>query len=261
MPELPDVEMYKKSADQSIGSKVVDVIVKDESFIKTTKNSLGRYIKSQQVKKNLRRGKYLFIEMENQYTLVLHFGMTGFLSYAETDSATSSYAKCIFELGNNHKLVYGSKRKLGKVEITNNVEDYIEEHELGPDALEISKKDFLSKLNQSKARIKSFLMNQSVLSGIGNVYADEILFQACIHPGQKAHQLTEQQRAELYKQTGRVMKTAIKKQAEVGRMPDAFLLPKRREGEECPRGKGKIKKIKISGRTGYFCPNCQKKNE
>ncbi len=261
MPELPDVEVYKKAADKSIGSKVEDIVVKDEKFTDATKNTLGRHIKNEEIKKSRRRGKYLFIEMDNKYALVLHFGMTGFLSYVAKDSETPSYAKCIFKLSNDHKLVYVSRRKLGKIEITDDIEKYIEEKELGPDAFDISKTEFLSKMKDSRASIKSFFMDQSVLSGIGNVYADEILFQACIHPGQKAHQLTKEQGEELYKLMGRVLKTAIKKQADVSQMPDDFLLPKRKEGEKCPNGKGKVKKIKISGRTGYYCPNCQKKND
>ncbi len=261
MPELPDVEVFKKAADKSIGSKVENIVVKDEKFIDASKNSLGRHIKNQKIKKTLRRGKYLFIVLDNKYALALHFGMTGYLSHDTTDSETPSYAKCIFELRNNHQLSYVSKRKLGKVEITDDIEKYIEEQDLGPDALDISKSDFLSKMNESKASIKSFFMDQSILCGIGNVYADEILFHACIHPAQKAHKLTEKQGEELYKQMGRVLKIAIKKQADVSRMPDDFLLPKRKEGEKCPQGKGKIKKIKISGRTGYYCPDCQKKND
>ncbi len=259
MPELPDVEVYKKAADKSIGQKVEDITVKDEKFTDATKNSLGRHVKSHEIKNNLRRGKYLFIEMDNRHALVLHFGMTGFLSYMATDSETPSYAKCIFKLSNDHKLVYVSRRKLGKIEMTDDIEKYIEEQELGPDALDINKTDFLSKIKDSKATAKSFFMNQKILSGIGNVYADEILFQACIHPGQKANKLTEKEGEELYKQMGEVLKTAIKQQADVSRMPDDFLLPKRKEGEKCPNGKGKIKKIKISGRTGYYCPDCQKK--
>jgi formamidopyrimidine-DNA glycosylase len=102
-------------------------------------------------------------------------------------------------------------------------------------------------------------MNQSALCGIGNVYADEILFQACIHPRQKASELTEKQQGELYKQMDKVLKTAIKNQADISQMPDNFLLPKRKEGEKCPRGKGKVEKIKISGRSGYYCPDCQEK--
>jgi len=259
MPELPDVEVYKKAADKAISSKVENIKVKDEKFVEVTKSNLGKFIKNQEITNIRRRGKYLFIEMENTYALVMHFGMTGFLNYVKKDSKVNSYTKCIIELNNNHKLFYVTKRKLGTVEISNDVEKYIDEKNLGPDALEISKVSFLSKLRESKAMVKSFFMDQSTLSGVGNIYADEILFQACVHPRQKAHQLSDEQGEELYKQMRRVLKTAIKKQADVSRMPDSFLLPKRKEGEKCPRGKGKVSKFKISGRAGYYCPDCQKK--
>lgn len=261
MPELPDVEIYKKSADKSVGSKIETIEITDEKFTDASKNLMGRYIKNREVKKTRRKGKYLFIEMDNKYALVMHFGMTGFLSYIAKTSETPSYARCIFELSNNHKLIYISKRKLGKIEITNDIKKYTEKQDLGPDALEISRTGFLSKIKGSKAMVKSFLMDQSALSGIGNVYADEILFHAGIHPGEKAHQLKENQKNELYKQIGRVLRTAINKQAKINRMPDDFMLPKRKEGEKCPRCNGKIKKIKISGRTGYYCPQCQRKSK
>ena len=258
MPELPDVETFKKTAEKAVGASVENVETKDAEFLDTTQARLSRHIKGQKFKKTLRRGKYLFLGTDSKYSVVMHFGMTGVLHYQKQDDETPSYAKCIFELDNGHRLIYVSKRKLGTVDITDAVDDYINEQDLGPDALEISKSEFIEKIKKSQASVKGFFMNQSTIAGIGNVYADEILFQACIHPKQKTKELTDKQQEALYHKMHKVLKKAIEKQADVSKLPDSYLLPRRKEGQKCPQGKGKVAKISVSGRAGYYCPECQK---
>lgn len=154
---------------------------------------------------------------------------------------------------------YISKRKLGHVKYVDEIEDFIKENEIGPDALELTESEFISKLKEKKSMIKSALMDQSVVSGIGNVYADEILFQSKVHPKQKTTGLTDKTWKELHKNTQKVLKKAIEKEADVSKLPKSYLLPNREEGNDCPKCDGKIEQIKISGRTGYYCPSCQKK--
>jgi len=102
-------------------------------------------------------------------------------------------------------------------------------------------------------------MNQEVVAGIGNIYSDEILFQARLHPAIAANALTGEDLENLHQATGRVMKDAIDAGADPDAMPDYFLLPRRSEDDSCPRCGGPVKKITISGRNGYYCPKCQKK--
>ncbi|MFW6351081.1 MAG: zinc finger domain-containing protein, partial [Bacteroidota bacterium] len=153
-----------------------------------------------------------------------------------------------------------SRRKLGSVEITDDTEKYIRDAALGVDATEISEEVLREKLQKNQSAIKSFLMNQANMAGIGNVYSDEILFQAGIYPKKKAAKMTREESKKIYEEMNYVLKTAIDKEADVSEFPDHFLLSHRQEGEKCPGCNSEIQKIKVSGRTGYYCPDCQKKN-
>lgn len=259
MPELPDVEIFRQEAEKAAGQVIESVDINDSDFLDTSQARFNKYLSGNKLKDTFRRGKYLFLFTENKHAVVMHFGMTGYLKYAARNKDAPGYAKCSFNLENDHRLYYVSKRKLGQVELTDELENFLVEHELGPDALEINKEDFMNALKKSRSMVKSFITDQSVIAGIGNVYADEILFQSRIYPKQPSDEITEAQGREIYDQMRSVLKTAIKKHADVSKLPDSFLLPRRREGEKCPVCKGKVKKIRISGRTGYYCPDCQGK--
>lgn len=259
MPELPDVEIFRKEAEKCKNSEITGFEIGDKDFVELTHNKFKSNLKGKKVKDTLRRGKYLFMKVDEDAGVVMHFGMTGFLEYQKEDEEKPDYTKCSFVLKNNHKLHYISKRKLGHVRYVDEIEGFIKENEIGPDALELSESDFISKLNKKNSMIKSALMDQSAVSGIGNVYSDEILFQSKIHPKQKANKLGEKAWKTLHKNTVKVLKKAIEKEGEVSKLPKNYLLLNREEGNDCPRCDGKIEKIKVSGRTGYFCPSCQKK--
>ncbi len=161
-------------------------------------------------------------------------------------------------MGDGHHLHYISKRKLGSVEITGEPEAYTGELDLGPDALQLEEDAFTEKIKASRASVKSFLMDQSALSGIGNVYSDEMLYQAGIHPRADAGKLSDKEIGKLFRKMKYVLEKAIEEEAEVSRMPRTWLLPHRNEGAGCPKCNGKIKTIKVTGRTTYYCPSCQK---
>lgn len=259
MPELPDVEIYRQEAEKAKNSGIENFEIEDKKFIGISKNEFSKKLKGEKFKNATRRGKYLFLSTGKDKAVVMHFGMTGDLKYLKESEDTPDYTKCSFGLKNKHKLHYISKRKLGDVEFTDNLEKFIEEKDLGPDALEINKKEFVSLLKDKKSMVKTALTDQSVISGIGNVYADEILFQCKIHPKQKTTALSDADFKSLYKNTQKVLEKAIEKNADPSKLPKSYLLPNREEGNDCPICKGKIEKIKIAGRTGYYCPSCQKK--
>ena len=258
MPELPDVEIFRKEAEKSTNSGIRSVEIEDSGFVDLTKNDINKKLKDKKFKETIRRGKYLFMPVDKDAAVVMHFGMTGYLKYLKENEDTPDYTKCSFVFKNKHKLHYISKRKLGHVEFTGNLSEYIKEKKLGEDALEISEEEFISRLEKKKSMIKSALTNQNSISGIGNVYADEILFQAKIHPKKPTSKLSKADLKKIYKNTQKVLKKAIEKEADVSELPASYLLPHRNEGEDCPECDGKVKQIKISGRTGYYCPSCQK---
>lgn len=259
MPELPDVEVFRKEAEKSKNSEITGFEIDDKDFVELAQNKFSSNLKGKKFKDTLRRGKYLFMKVDDNAGVVMHFGMTGYLEYLKESEETPDYTKCSFVLKNKHKLHYISKRKLGHVKYVDKIDDFIKENEIGPDALELNESDFIEKLKEKKSMIKSALMDQSVVSGIGNVYADEILFQTKVHPKQKTTELTDKTWKDLHKNTVKVLKKAIEKDADVSKLPKSYLLPNRGEGNDCPKCDGKIEQIKISGRTGYYCPSCQKK--
>ncbi|MDQ3190168.1 MAG: hypothetical protein M3Q58_01090 [Bacteroidota bacterium] len=123
--------------------------------------------------------------------------------------------------------------------------------------MEIKEKDFVKIFKNKKGMIKPALMDQHLLTGIGNVYADEILFQSKIHPKTKINELNDKKISTLYKKMQFVLKTAIKNEANPEKFPDYFLIPHRHSNQKCTVCDGSVKKIKVGGRGTYYCPKCQ----
>ena len=118
MPELPDVEIFRQEAEKALYSVVEAVSIEDPGFVDATEKSLNKYITGNILKKTVRRGKHLFLVLENNYAVAMHFGMTGNLKFSNKKSETPGYVKCIFDLNNDHRLFYVSKRKLGRLKIS-----------------------------------------------------------------------------------------------------------------------------------------------
>jgi formamidopyrimidine-DNA glycosylase len=124
--------------------------------------------------------------------------------------------------------------------------------------MEIKRDEFVSVFRNKNTQAKPALTDQSLISGIGNIYADEILFQAGIHPRKKVSELSDDELVHVYEVMRHVLQTAVAAGADISKLPADFLLPHRKEGNNCPRCKGPLETIKISGRTTFFCPSCQK---
>ncbi len=151
MPELPDVEIYRQEAEKARNMEIESFETEDKKFVGISKNEFNKKLKGEKFKKTIRRGKYLFLSTGKEKAVVMHFGMTGDLKYLKESEDAPEYTKCSFGFKNKHKLHYISKRKLGHVEFTDSLEDFIEEKELGPDALEITEKEFISLLKDKKS--------------------------------------------------------------------------------------------------------------
>lgn len=128
---------------------------------------------------------------------------------------------------------------------------------VGPDALDVKKRELEDRLSQKRGTLKSGLMDQSLIAGIGNVYSDEILFQLRLHPKAKVDQLDNQTASALHSTIKRVLKTAIKHHADPDEMPASYLLHHRTPLGDCPRCNRSLEKLQVSGRNAIYCPNCQ----
>lgn len=185
--------------------------------------------------------------------------MTGFLKYFKKQDQSPTHGRVFFHFENGYTLAYDSQRKLGQVDLVEDPDELIGEKELGPDPLNSSfdLADFKRALSERSGSIKSFLMNQDVMAGVGNVYSDETLFDAGIHPKTPVQNLDEKAATKLYRSMKSVLETAIRCQVDVVRLPKNYLLPHRKEGEACPRCNGTIRKETISGRSSFFCDKHQ----
>lgn len=197
------------------------------------------------------------MELDAGGWLLLHFGMTGRLKYFQDMAEDPPHDRLLVTFENGYHLALEDQRMPGKVDLIGDPEDFVEEHELGPDLLDLDFSSFRERLRGRKGAVKSVLMNQQLFAGVGNIYSDEILFQARIHPKTGVERLDEKSVKKLHDETQRVLRAAIQRGANPQELPDSFLLPHRREGERCPRDNSEIQKIKVSGRTAYYCPACQ----
>jgi formamidopyrimidine-DNA glycosylase len=261
VPELPELEVFKRYVDStSLHQDIETIEVKNGKVLGgVSAGGLKRGLEGRKFESTRRHGKHLFVELSDGRWLLLHFGMTGGLKYYKDPDEDPAYARVLISFGNGYHLAFDDQRLFGKVDLIEDPDDYIQEHKLGLDPLDLDFPAFRERLEGRGGEIKARLMNQRVFAGIGNIYSDEILFQIRLHPRTSVRRLDEATLHDLHEQTRRVLHAAIERGANAGGLPDSFLLPQRREGADCPRGNGKIQKTKAAGRTAYYCPICQPK--
>lgn len=262
MPELPDVEVFRRhAATTSLHHAVERIHISEERLLEdTSPQALGRRLKGQQFERAHRHGKYLLLEM-NDGSLVLHFGMTGYLRFADDSKSLPEYTRGEFYFVGSGCLAYVSQRLLGRIFVVEGVDELLERKQLGPDALEVDADRFCGLLDQKKGSVKSALMDQSLVAGIGNVYSDDVLFQLDLHPAADLADLDKDDLKQIFDVTQRVLTTAIRHRARPEQMPSDFLLPHREGDGRCPRCGTKLAKVKVGGRRAVYCPNCQASRE
>jgi formamidopyrimidine-DNA glycosylase len=189
--------------------------------------------------------------------------MNGSLKYFEEGESDPPYDRVRFDFVDGHHLAYVNPRLFGQVGLATDASVFIAQEGFGPDALD-PRFDFGSfdrALAGRKRDVKSLLMDQAVIAGIGNIYSDEILFQAGIHARARCDHLSAEVKAHLFRCIKEVLQTAVDAGAGaerlVDRLPKAFLIPRREKGARCPRCGAEIAAVKFSGRTAYYCPRCQ----
>lgn len=191
--------------------------------------------------------------------------MTGGLAYFKDLRDDPPYDRLRFEFTNGYYLAYTSRRLLGRIGLCATRHEFLEEKGLGPDALDsrFTLTRFGEAASVARRPVKSFVMDQSKLAGIGNIYADEILFQARIHPSVSVDSLTAKEVERLFRKVKSVLRIAVKRRAGseefLDRLPPRYMLPQRHKEGHCPRCHRKLGTVRLSGRTGYYCPGCQRK--
>lgn len=269
MPELPEVEtIVRHLRPKVIGKKIIN-LWSDTSRLFRSRENLNR-IKKEVLNKKIvsieRAGKNIIFKLNNDLNLLIHLMMTGKLLF-NPKQEEKRFIRFFMELGGENILALHDVRKFGRVDLVKQSE-LQQKIKIGTDALLISKKDFKKILKNRKSAIKSILLNQSQISGIGNIYADEILWKAKVHPTRRADSLVDNEINLLLKSTRHILKTAIRKEGTSSRdyrKPDGtkggyYRIRKvyQREGQKCEQDSGIIERIIVCQRSTHFCPKHQK---
>ena len=268
MPELPEVETIKNElAPHIVGRTILDIdIFWDRIVRQPSVQDLKAGIAGQKIEGVGRRGKYLLLELSGGETLVIHLKLTGSL-WRELPPEGDRFVRATIHLDNGTKIYFRDPRKFGKMWLITDAA--IATGKMGPEPLE---PDFTAKLLKTRLQghripIKAALLDQGILAGVGNLYADEALFSAGIHPMRPADSLSEKESKRLHKAIISVLVAGIgNKGASVenyyrpdgtkGKAHIEFKVA-RHGGEPCPNCGTPIEYMKVRGRGTYFCPKCQ----
>ena len=271
MPELPEVETIKNDlAHKVAGRQFVGVAFLCPQMVRRpSPEELQQRLIGQIVQELVRRGKYLIFRLNSGEALLLHLRMSGSLLLKRGPAELNSYTRAIFNLENGLELHFCDRRKLGTIELVRNEAEVTAK--LGPEPLDpgFTAEVLSQRLSRRQAPIKAVLCDQAFLAGIGNMYADEALFLARIHPLKPARALSEEEIERLHQAIAEVLEAAIgNRGATISDYTGAYGQPGRhqyefyvahRGGQACRICQTAIQRIAIRNRGTYFCPNCQKK--
>lgn len=258
MPELPEVENYKLYINQTcLNQSITALDCRDNRLLKQPKTDFEDVLINQKFTKTKRIGKYLFLKTDAGI-LVIHFGMTGRPHYYSGEENRPKFTHIQLSFDNGFHFGFENKRKFGWWDLANSIEQFKTEHSLSDDARVLSFEDFKTSLCNRSTDVKKVIMDQSVCAGVGNWMADDILYQAKIHPKRKVSDMSDHDIKEIFKAMKNVIEVAIENEAHYANFPDYFLIHNRKDGGLCHHTGCKIQKIKVGGRTTYFSPKRQK---
>ena len=265
MPELPEVETIKRELERAVlGKKIVEVIVNNPYVIKQPKRQeFTKGLKNATIKNILRKGKLLIMELSNGRALTIHLKMTGQLIYP----GDTRKSRVSFKLSDGRILDFNDRRLLGELRLLEDWRSLKFIEELGPEPFDISSEQFKQMLSSKKTKIKPLLMDQTFISGVGNLYAAESLFRAKIHPQRPALSLSDKEKEVLFKEIKDTLNEAIHykgssvdQYVQLSGTPGDYVKYHKvydRQGKPCLVCKTAIKRISLGGRGTYFCPKCQ----
>ncbi len=272
MPELPEVETIRGQLDAELrGARIAGCEVLLPRLV-THPSPVGyrRGLKGRGIAEVRRRGKYLILELEGERDLIMHLGMTGSFILAEPGEERPRHTHLVYHLEDGRDLLYVDPRTFGETALVprGDYRPLRGLHYMGPEPLDEGfTSDSLANALQGKCRVKSALLDQSRIAGIGNIYADEMLHRAGIHPMRRLDELTPEDLERLHRSMLEVLREAISRggssvsdyvdlRGARGGFQDAHRVY-RRAGERCPSCGEIICRERVAGRSSYYCPGCQ----
>lgn len=271
MPELPEVETIKRQLNRKIkGKKIKEVEIRLKKFVRPAPEEFQKIAEGKEIKSVSRRAKLLLFDLVGDYFMAAHLKMTGQLVF---NGAVGKHSHVVYYFSDGTWLAHNDLRQFGFARLVLKAEliKFLSQHKFGPEPL--AKEftlDFFKELLAKKKRvkIKPLLMDQKFVAGIGNLYADEILFFARVRPARPAGTLKSNEIKNIHLGIREILTLAIKHRGtSAENYVDAYGRPGKflpllkvyqREGEPCVRCQGKVNRIKLANRSAYFCPKCQK---
>lgn len=275
MPELPEVETISRSLNNLVkGRRVVTAkLLRGRLAPDTTPQRFARALRQARINFVHRRGKHILFDLDNRKTLIVHLRMSGRFSLLDAEDANPKFTHAIFHLDDERRLVFDDQRHFGLMKIVKTAE-LIETKELKklapePFSDEFSPEYLISVAKKTNRSLKEFLIDQTKVSGVGNIYACEAMFAAGLRPTKKTNRLTRPSIARLYNSILAVLQEAIcyadQLQIDPSNLEGSYFSANDtsgwfvydREDEPCRKCKTPISRLKQGGRSTYFCRRCQ----
>jgi formamidopyrimidine-DNA glycosylase len=269
MPELPEVETTVRALRPPLLGRTFTEVrcYWPRQVVTPGLDELQRRLHGQQVEAITRRAKYLLFHLSGGDTLIIHLKMTGHLSVVDGDQPADKHAHTIFRLADGQELRFRDVRKFGRIYLVSDPNEVLAD--LGPEPLadDFTVARLHERLNGRSRTLKPLLLDQTFVAGIGNIYADEALFAARLHPERKADSLTDREIAALHAAIQQVLRLGIaregasiqnyvKPDGQRGDMQNAVAVF-RRTGYPCTVCQTPIERTVLGGRSTHFCPVCQ----
>ena len=274
MPELPEVETIVRDLRPSlVGRRIAAVRVGDRPLRRRWSADWEPDLVGRRVGEVRRRGKWILLVLDRDYHLVIHLGMTGQLTVKSAREPLANHTHVILDLDRGRRqLRFRDVRRFGSATLIpgrKRVEQFFEEARLGPEPFDVDSGYFRSRLAGTYRCLKAILLDQRVVAGVGNIYADEALFEARLHPTQLGRELSASEADRLRRAIVTVLERAIERRGSSirnyvggsgvkGRYQEEFRVYQRK-GQPCVRCGRPIESIRLAGRATHFCPRCQKR--
>lgn len=259
MPELPEAEANRRRIEASCLRRTIESVRlgDDTSHVDLPGPEDRGRLTGRQFTEARRHGKIVFAGSASGPWIAVRLGMTGSLRPFATDDGPPDFARLVIAFEGGTSLAFRCPRKLGSVAMAGDPAAFVASEGLGPDALKIDRETFRDRVGGSRGAVKSALMAQAKLAGIGNLWSDESLFRTGLHPAAKASALPGERIDALFDATRAVLKAVAETDADYSRLPGDWLISHREAGAECRRCGGEIAKQTVSGRSAYFCRSHQ----